>query len=416
MPAPPRPSLLVITPRFPAPPIGGDRLRIFSIIEHLAADFDVDVFSLYQREADLADLARLQQICREVRVHRLSRATRLLAIMSGWVRGLPLQVAMYYTAGAARAVRRFSAERGHAAVLAHLVRTAEYTRGYPSSQVVVELTDAISMNYFRIGRPRTLLELVYLVERRRLAAYETETVRRVGRSVVVAEPDRRFLIDRGADRQSLSVITNGTDVRAPVGVAVEPGLVAFLGNLRTAPNRDMVMRFTERIFPSVLQQVPHARLLIIGANPPAEIRRLHDGDRIVVTGEVPDSARVLAAARVSVCPMRFGAGVQNKILESMAVGVPVVTTAAGLEGIDAAPGSEVLVAADDEAFADMVAEVLRDDRRHGALAAAGMQFVERGFRWDRPMADYRTLVAAAARGDRGSDGGGGRDGSGGTSP
>ncbi len=390
-----RPALLVITTRFPYPPIGGEKLRIFTIIEHLAADFDVDVFAFYSDDRELSGLARLREICRDVQVFRLGTPAKMRNTMIGWLRGLPLQVAHYYSKRAQRTVDRLIADRGYDAVLAHLVRTAEYTRGVPAEHVVLELTDAISMNYYRITRPRTGMELLYLLERRRLLGYEAAATRRVGRCVVVAETDRRFLADHGADA-AIEVITNGTEVQPRPDVVVQPQTIAFLGNLRSAPNEDMVLRFAADIFPLVLAERPDARFLVIGANPSAAVRRLHDGRRIIVTGEVPDPADLLAGARVSVCPMRFGAGVQNKVLESMALGVPVVATPAGHEGIPAQAGEEILVAADDDSFARQVLAVLADDDLRDGLSAAGQEFIERSFRWNGPMADYRAVVLECA--------------------
>lgn len=395
MEAPSRPAILIITPRFPLPAIGGDRLRISSIIEHLAHDFDVDVFSFYAGDAELSHLPRLQQFCRQVHVFRMGRAAKARNTVAGWVRGLPLQVAHYYSRAAQAEIDRLVARNRYDAVLAHLVRSAEYTRGMPPERVVMEMTDAIAMNYHRITRPHTPMEAVYLVERGRLAGYEAEAVGRAAAAVVVADTDRRFLQQQGA-RGQVRVITNGTDVTAPAGVAADRRTIAFLGNLRYAPNEDMVVRFAAGILPRVLRSRPDARFLVIGANPTRRIRRLHNATSIVVTGQVPDPAPVLAAARVSVCPMRFGAGVQNKVLESMALGVPVVATSAGHEGIPAEPGREILLADDDDAFADEVLRVLSDDRLHSELAAAGQDFIERSFRWPQQMAAYRDLMRSAA--------------------
>lgn len=395
MEAPSRPAILIITPRFPLPAIGGDRLRISSIIEHLSDDFDIDVFSFYSRDSELSHLPRLQRMCRRVHVFRMGRAAKARNTVTGWVRGLPLQVAHYYSRAAQTQIDRLVRRNGYDAVVAHLVRSAEYTRGMPPGRVVIEMTDAIAMNYYRITRPHTPMEALYLVERGRLAGYEADAVGRAAAAVVVADTDRRFLEERGA-RGEVRVITNGTDVTLPAGVTADRRTIAFLGNLRYAPNEDMVVRFATAILPRVLRTRPDARFVVIGANPTRRVQRLHNGSSIVVTGEVSDPAPVLAAARVSVCPMRFGAGVQNKVLESMALGVPVVATSAGHEGIPAEADREILLADDDDSFADRVLRVLSDDRLHAELAAAGREFIDRSFRWPQQMAAYRELLRSAA--------------------
>ncbi len=388
-----RPRVLVITPRFPLPAIGGDKLRIIHIIEYLARDFDVDVFAFYSDENEIRELAALWQVCREVHLHRMSRMTKFRNTIVGWLRGLPLQVAHYYSRAADRQVQELVARNQYDVVVAHLVRTLEYVRSASSTQVVLEMTDAIAMNYYRIGRPRTAMELVYRIERGRLASYESGAPERVASSVVVSDTDRDFLRQHGATAP-IDVISNGTDLSQLPGVEPDRRTIAFLGNLRYAPNEDMVVRFAEQILPLVVAAEPNCRFLVIGAEPSARVRRLHDGHRVIVTGTVEDPAQLLARGRVSVCPMAFGAGVQNKVLESMAVGVPVVATPAGLEGIPAVPDRDILISADDEGIANQVIRLLRDDQLHRSISEAGLAFIERGYRWNQQLDRYRALVAS----------------------
>ena len=394
-----RPSILVITPRFPLPAIGGDKLRILNIVEYLSRDFDVDIFAFYSDSNELKELSALRRICREVHPYRLSRATKLRNTLTGWLQGLPLQVAHYYNRGAHAAVQDLIDRNQYDVVLTHLVRTLEYARSVPASQVVLEMTDAISMNYYRIGRPRTAMELVYRMERRRLVNYETAAAARAASSVVVSSTDREFLSQRGANA-TIDVISNGTDLQQIEDVESDRNTIVFLGNLRYAPNEDMVMRFAERILPIVTAAEPRCRFLVIGADPSSRVQRLHDGKRIVVTGTVTNPARMLAEGRVSVCPMAFGAGVQNKVLESMALGVPVVVTPAGLEGIPAEPGREILMAAEDQGIAEQVIRLLRDDDLHRSISTAGLAFIDNGYRWDQQLNRYRQLIAGIVESGR----------------
>ncbi len=391
-----RPRILVITPRFPLPAIGGDKLRISKIIAGLAQHFDVDVFACYSQAAELQALPELQLLCREVHVHRLTRSTKVRNTITGWLRGYPLQVAHYLDRSAQRQVAALLATRRYQLVLPHLVRSLEYAKTVPRERIVLEMTDAIAMNYSRIERPRTPMELLYLVERGRLARYEREATERVAAAVVVSAADRDYLRGLGASGR-IEVIGNGTTSEPIPTAQVEPDTIAFLGNLRYAPNQDMVLRFARDIFPLVLRQRPSARFMVIGADPPQRIQQLHDGNRIIVTGTVSDPQQLLAGAVVSVCPMSFGAGVQNKILESMAVGVPVVTTSAGLEGIAAQPGQQVLVADEDAGFARLVVEVLSDTSARERLGAAGRELVARDYRWDERLADYAALATEVLR-------------------
>ena len=160
------------------------------------------------------------------------------------------------------------------------------------------------------------------------------------------------------------------------------------------------MRFAERILPIVTAAEPRCRFLVVGADPSSRVQRLHDSKRILVTGTVTNPARLLAEGRVSVCPMAFGAGVQNKVLESMALGVPVVATPAGLEGIPAEPEREILIASDDQGIAEQVIRLLRDDDLRQSISSAGVSFIENGYRWDQQLNRYRELIAGVVKSGR----------------
>lgn len=396
---PARPSILVITSRFPYPPVGGDKLRIWTIIEHLADRFDVDLFALYAREADLLGLSEVERVCRLVRTQRLSRRRQVAGMMSAMRNGLPLQVGLYSDPAALESARALISGRHYDVVLAHLVRTLGYAMAVPGQPVVLELTDAISMNYERIRRPRSGQEAVYVAERARLREYERQSLERVAAGVVVARQDADYLVGLGAAPGKVRVITNGTDMRpSPRAGPHDPELVVFMGNLRSTQNADMATYFAQTILPRLRALRPAARFQVIGANPPRQVLALDRLPGVQVTGPVTDMALRLGQACVSVCPMRYGAGVQNKVLESMAVGVPVVTTGQGLEGIDATPGDQILVADDPDEFAALVAAVLADADLRDRLSRAGSAFIEERFRWDRPMRQYQDLIAEVAAG------------------
>jgi glycosyltransferase involved in cell wall biosynthesis len=149
-----------------------------------------------------------------------------------------------------------------------------------------------------------------------------------------------------------------------------------------APNVDAAAWFVRQIFPSVLRRVPEARLLLVGHDTYHRARPLADGDRIVATGSVADVAPLVAQSTVSVAPIRVGSGTRVKILEALALGVPVVSTTLGAEGLDLMPGREILLADEAERFADQVVRLLTDGVARDALAEAGRAAVESAYSWD----------------------------------
>jgi glycosyltransferase involved in cell wall biosynthesis len=201
-------------------------------------------------------------------------------------------------------------------------------------------------------------------------------------------PDRGYIVPNGVDLDRFT--------RRAATVPTAP-IIVFTGVMAYEPNRDAAMRLVERVLPRVRDQVPDAQVVLAGRDPgPAllELARVHRG--VTVTGTCPDLRPHLERAAVYCAPLRFGAGIQNKLLEALAMEVPVVTTpvaAAGLRVNGTQP--PLRAAADDEALAADVVALLRDARQREALAAAGREYVKRHFSWQRAAEAVESVLGQA---------------------
>jgi glycosyltransferase involved in cell wall biosynthesis len=198
---------------------------------------------------------------------------------------------------------------------------------------------------------------------------------------------------------NIDVIPNGVDLaarRLPEGHQ-EPNTIAFSGRMAYFPNADAARWFAREIFPLVRQQSPEARFRIIGADPPHSVRRLGRIAGVEVTGYVDCVQQQLARATVAVCPMRVGSGIQNKVLEAMASGVPVVATPVALGGIEAAHGGHLLVGQRAEDVAEQVVILLKDAVLRKRLAVNARSLVEEKYTWENAVAAleavYRTVTS-----------------------
>ena len=379
--------MLVLAPRDPYPVIGGDRVRIHRLIRELAPyhDFTLVTFcrSRVERDAPLPADGVFKSVHRIVLPYWRSFTNTLGAVATGE----PLQVAFYRSSEFRATVEALAPS--HDAVLAHLVRTAEYARGLPLLRIL-EMTDAISMNLARVASLRAgyfdLRRWIYALEAPRMRAYERRIVDAFDVVSLTSEVDKSFLM-RGAvegDGRML-VVPNGVDApdAMPSAQAVRnPDEIAFVGHMGTLQNYDAAWFFAHDVLPRIRAQRPGAVFRIIGPIGSANARRLGRLPGVRVEGVVPSVPEALASARVGVCPTRAGSGIQNKVLDYFASRLAVVCSPCGAEGIEGArPGKHLLIAREPAEWADRVLSLLGDEPLAQRLADAGRGFARDRFRW-----------------------------------
>lgn len=410
--------ILVLTPRYPYPLIGGDKIRLYYIARGLKeAGHELSLLSFVESERDADEHGRkkLGSIFGSVRTVRLPKWRSYLNVLLGLLSGASLQT-LYYRSGKMQALVDQELGSGrYDAVLVHLTRMAPYvidperpvlsgveaSRRIGKNRVrkVLEMTDALSLNYARSREQgsRGFLGKVYRVEEARAMEYERECVEKFDLSVVVSSIDRDYLIRGigGAAAKKVLVMPHGiSDELFNVSRGnLDPDLIVFIGNLRTHQNNDAVLYFVRDIYPLIRAGRPQARLRIVGANPSALVMRLHGKNGVEVTEKVPNIAEHVLSASLSVCPVRIGAGVQGKVLESMAMGIPVLTTPTGVEGIDGAvAGEHLLVARNPREFADTVLRLMDDSVFRETLAKNGRALAEERYRYSEIGKKYAETV------------------------
>jgi glycosyltransferase involved in cell wall biosynthesis len=265
------------------------------------------------------------------------------------------------------------------------------------------MTDAISMNYARVrgNAPRTSVRgAIYSLEAHRLLAYERAMLRSFPFVSLVSAVDRAFLLGSDADAYGRHVVVcpNGVDTRAlPFSPAPCGSTVAFIGNIMSLQNLDACLYFARHVMPLLSEYGVTFR--VIGRIRSRDARALRAHPHVEVTGEVSSVPEAAAGAIAGVCPVRIGAGVQNKILEYMSLGIPAITSSVGLEGLDARPGVEVLRADTPGEFAEHIVSLMRDSHQRLSLAVAARRYVETRHDWAavlRPFVERaRALVAPA---------------------
>jgi sugar transferase (PEP-CTERM/EpsH1 system associated) len=387
-------KILFLTSRLPHPPHRGDRLRTHEFLRRLSRDHEIRLFSFVESVDEAARASALAPFARVDTVLLPRHRSWWNMASHPWSR-LPFQALYYRSAEMAALVRRVTAEEPFDLIYTHLFRMVPFVPEDPGAFRVLDLTDCISheISLSLPYRPWPM-RLPFALEAARVRRYEALTARAFDEVWTISEADRKGILDL-APGAPVEVVPNGVDesLYAVTPGAESPRLV-FLGNFSVPHNIDAARHLVNEVMPRVRALVPDAVLDLVGADPVPAVLRLDGRQGTTVVGPVPDLGRVFARTAVFVAPLRFASGVQNKVLEAMAAGVPVVTSSLGHEGLRARPGVEIEVRDGPEEFAATVAGLLRDRDRAVALGLAGRAFVKRTFSWDAVAARVAALGEA----------------------
>jgi sugar transferase (PEP-CTERM/EpsH1 system associated) len=378
-------KVLALLTRLPIPPWRGDQVRAYHHLRLLARRHEVTVCALVLGRPRPEDVEAVHALGVRVDVVPLGIATGAVALAAGLADATPLQVHLFRRPRALAHVRALVARERFDLVHAQLVRTGSYWPDGLHPPVVLDLVDALSANFARrAARERGLLGRVWALEERRLRRYEQSLVARAAATLVVAEPERAAV---GGGR--VHVVPNGVDLeRFPfVASGRIPGRIVFAGNLGYFPNVDAACWLVEEILPAVRVRVPDASVHLVGARPSARVRALATRPGVSLAADVPAMAPEIATGTVTVIPMRSGSGLQNKVLEAMAVGTPVVTTPQVVAALAARDGEHLLVGSTTDELAAAAASLLATGTaRARDLAGAAHALVERTYGWEASAA------------------------------
>lgn len=390
------PSLLLISRCPPVPLHLGDRLIVWHLARELAQrGYAIDLLAFAQRETDWQEIDEYRQFFRHVELFpeapRRPRAL-LQRLLLPWAR-FPQSAAQAWSGAMWQAIEARLRSTTYDAI--HLfggVQVYEFAPLFRDLPALITPYESYSLYLKRLIAQGG--GLAARLQRRFAQHYERWMYTPYAGVVVLSPPDRDELHALNP-ALSLHVIPNGidTDFFTPQDTPRDPATLLFVGNYEYAPNVDAALTLVQRILPAVQQHNPQARAQLVGNAPPPEVRALHSAS-VEVTGRVPDVRPYLAQATAFVCPLRVGAGIKNKVLEALAMGLPVVASPLSVDGIAAQHGTHALIAPV-ESLADETLRLLRDPALQQRLAQQGAALIQARYSWsgvaDRYEALYRQV-------------------------
>ena len=395
------PGLLFLTQRIPYPPIKGEKIRPLQILRHLARQYDVHLGCLVDDPRDYEHEPTVAALCASSHFAHLDRKRAKITCLRGLLTGEPLSVTFYHDAGLARWVRETVARVKPEAIFVCSSNMAPYVLDLKTGALVclVDLADVDSEKWRAYAETDGFpMSWVHRREWRKTAALEARIARECDWSTFVSDEEAAmFASQHPRFANKIRGIGSGVDQLyfdpspgfAPVYDTTRPNFV-FTGTMDYPPNIDAVRWFATDILPLIRSTAPDAQFHIVGSSPSPEVSALARISGVFVTGRVPDVRPYLAHATAGVAPMRIARGIQNKVLEAMAMARPVVVTTDALTGIAAQPGSEVLLADGADAFAQACVETIRTGAP--GVGAAARQRVISSFIWAEKLRGFDELL------------------------
>jgi len=393
-----KPPLLFLAHRIPYPPNKGDKIRSFNLLKALAKDYRVYLGAFVDDKQDWKYESELREFCEEVFLLGLNNRRKYQSL-KGLLTGEALTLPYYRQSRLQHWVDQKIAEHQISRVFVYSSAMAQYVEGddYRQLHRVIDFVDVDSEKWREYSAHRVWpMSWLYRREANQLLNYDRQISQNFDASVFVSASEARLFKQLAPEsKQQVTHLNNGVDSHYfdPTQSYNNPyqagPILAFTGAMDYWANADAVSWFVQKVFPAIRNQISNAQFYIVGARPSDAVLKLANKVGVHVTGSVEDIRSYIAFADVIVAPMRIARGVQNKVLEAMAMQRPVVVTSAAMEGIEKLPGQRVCD--DTESFIDYCLELLSVGDIN-QLGEAGRERVLKDFNWSQNLVRLESLL------------------------
>ncbi|MCT7520533.1 glycosyltransferase [Aliarcobacter cryaerophilus] len=372
-------KLMLISSRFPFPPIGGDRLKNYNLIKILSKSYDIHFVSLIDRDLNKEDIEFCKRYCKEYKIFKKSKISSIISTAKSIFNRKPLQVNYYYFSD----VQKYINEKVDSCdfIINTLIRTSEYVKNINKPKYL-DMVDSIALNYKRSEKnvKSKFWKIIYKYEIIKLLNYEKECLSLYDNTFFVNKEESEYWKEFGKTIWIPNGVNNMLfDYNKKNSKYIN--YIAFFGKMDYQPNIDAVIWFINNIFDELNKNI---KFIIVGSNPTGQIKNL-ENDRIKITGFIEDPYEVLNSCFCCIAPMLTGGGIQNKILETMALGKITLTTTLGATPILGAKNNSELLIADN--VKDMITLIndlyeSRNTQKFSKIEINSKEFIKNNFTWD----------------------------------
>lgn len=391
--------MLLLVHRIPFPPNKGDKIRSYHLLKHLAKRYRVHLGTFVDDPNDWQYVDEVKRFCGETYFGKLHPIIARMRSIPAIAARRPMSLNYYDDRGMREWVRSLLQQKSIRRVVVFSSAMAQYAEGIVDARRIIDFVDVDSDKWMQYARDkRWPFSWLYRREGRELLRYERRTAHAFDASLFVSASEAELFRQHAPESNDrIGYYSNGVDTEyfSPGRVYDNPFSsselpIVFTGAMDYWPNVDAVQWFAEKVLPAVRKRHPSATFYIVGSRPTEQVTALTRLPGVSVTGTVPDVRPYLAHAHASIAPLRIARGIQNKVLEAMAMAKPVIVSGPALEGIDAHPGSEVLLAENDQQFIDITCALLSIPRAE--IGDAARRKVVEQYGWSSNLARIDDLL------------------------
>lgn len=374
-------KLMVITSRFPYPLDKGDKLRSYHQIKELSKECEVHLVSLTNKSISEKNKSELDNICKSVSVFKLNILQSGLSLVKALFNKKPFQVALFYNKNIHSSIKKTIREINPDHIYCQLIRCAEYVKEEYDIPKTIDYMDVLSKGIERrISTSPFYLKKILKTEAERLKIYENIMYEYFDNHAIISSQDQELIYH--VSRENIEIIPNGIDTHffSPNKKIEKKYTLLFNGNMQYQPNVKSAIYIVNHILPLVQEKYPEVTLLISGTSPTNEVQELAS-DSVVVSGWMDDIRDAYNQASIFIAPMQIGTGLQNKLLEAMAMELPCVTSKLANNALNAAPNEEILIGNSKEEYAKLIIQLIENTKEKIELGKKGQSYVRNNFNW-----------------------------------
>jgi len=384
-------KIFIILSRVPFPLEKGDKLRAYHQIKELSKEHEIYLCCLSNNDISQEQKNELSKICAHLSIFKLSKWKRLLRLFLGIFSDQPFQVIYFYQRNIHKKISKIIDDFQPDQIYAQLIRTTEYVKKEYTIPKTLDYMDALSKGIQRrLAGTISIKRWLFQWEFKRLLKYENLIFDYFDRHTIISKADRELIYH--PKKQNIQVIPNGVDFDYFLPIEKKKAFdLVFIGNMAYPPNIDCAQFIARNVLPKLKNSKPDVSVLIAGASPSKEVLSLA-GKNVKVSGWMDDIRDAYAAAHIFLAPMQIGTGLQNKLLEAMAMKIPCISSPLANSSLGAKHEKDILIGKNAEQIAEYCLLLLDNTEKRDEIANNGFNFVRSHFNWVQTVKELNSLM------------------------